>query len=53
MTTAKEKRTLSIDHAHDHVTTAQEREDRQLAKEHDAAAFQRMRVQYDASHEHF
>ena len=49
MTAAKEEHALRIDHAHDHVTIAQEREDRQLTKEHDAAAFQRMREQYDAS----
>ena len=49
MTTAKEERALRIDHAHDHVTTAQKREDLQQAKEHDAAAFQRMREQYEAS----
>lgn len=49
MTTAKEERALRIDHAQDHVTTAQEREDLQLAKEYNAAAFQRMREQYAAS----
>ena len=49
MTTAKEERALRIDHAHDHVTTAQEHEDPHQTKEKDAAAFQRMREQYDAS----
>lgn len=38
-----------FDHAREYLTTAQEREDMRLAKEHDAAAFQRMREQYDAS----
>ena len=36
-------------HAPEYVATAQEREDLQQAKEHDAAAFQRMREQYEAS----
>lgn len=38
-----------FDHAREYLTTAQEREDLRLAKENDAAAFQRMREQYDAS----
>ncbi|OBV41337.1 antitoxin VbhA family protein [Janthinobacterium psychrotolerans] len=38
-----------FDHAREYVTTAQEREDLHLAKQSDAAAFQRMREQYDAS----
>lgn len=41
--------TASLADLFDHVTTAQEREDLQLAKEHNAAAFQRMREQYAAS----
>ena len=49
MTTVKEERALHIDHAHDHITTEQDREDLQQAKERDAAAFQRMREQYEAS----
>jgi hypothetical protein len=49
MTTAKEERALRIDHAHDHVTMAQEHEDPRQTKEHDAAAFQRMREQYEAA----
>lgn len=38
-----------FDHAREYLTTAQEREELQLAKESDAAAFQRMREQYEAS----
>lgn len=48
MTTAKEERDPRIDHVHEHVTTTQEREDLELTKEHNAAAFQRMREQYAA-----
>jgi len=37
------------DHAPEYLTTAQKREALHLAKEHEAAAFQRMREQYEAS----
>lgn len=38
-----------FDHVPEYIATAQEREDLRLAKENNAAAFQRMRDQYDAS----
>ena len=44
MITAKDESGLHATHAHEYVS-----EDLRLAKEHDAAAFQRMREQYDAS----
>lgn len=49
MPTTKEESALLATHAREYLTTAQEREDLQQAKENDAAAFQRMREQYAAS----
>lgn len=49
MPTTKEESALLAIHAREYITTAQKPEDLCLAKESDAAAFQRMREQYDAS----
>ena len=49
MSTTKEENALHATHAQADLATEQEHEALRLAKEHDAAAFQRMREQYDAS----
>ena len=49
MPITKEESALLAANAREYLTTTQEREELRIAKENDAAAFQRMREQYDAS----